>query len=267
MDQTFPSPASPPPSARGIALGDRLRAAGIHAVLSALVAALAAGLVFGLWYPTPFREISGGRELFFIVVAVDVVLGPLITLAVFDRRKPWRELRRDLAVVALLQLGGLVYGLHTVYEARPVVLALEVDRLRVVRAIDLDNAELAKAPPEWRKLPLWGLQVLTARLPNSDEKFEAITLGLQGADIGMRPQFWQPASETRAALLRGAKPLSVLQQRHEARAAELQTYITATGRRVEQLKFLPLLARRTDWVAFLDADTGELVGYAPFDGF
>lgn len=244
-----------------------MRAAGIHVALSALVAALAAGLVFGLWYPTPFREISGGRELFFIVVAVDVVLGPLITLAVFDRRKPWHELRRDLAVVALLQLGGLLYGLHTVYEARPVVLALEVDRLRVVRAIDLDYAELAKAPSEWQKLPLWGLQVLTARLPNDDEKFEAITLGLQGADIGMRPQFWQPAAETRAALLRGAKPLHVLQQRHGARAIELQPYIAATGRRAEQLKYLPLLARRSDWVALLDASSGELVGYAPFDGF
>lgn len=267
MDQTFPSPASPSPPARGIAFGSRLRAAGIHAGLSALVAALAGALVFGLWYPTPFREISGGRELFFIVVAVDVVLGPLITLAVFDRRKPWRELRRDLAIVALLQLGGLLYGLHTVYEARPVVLALEVDRLRVVRAIDLDSTELAKAPPEWRKLPFWGQQVLAARLPHVDEKFEAITLGLQGIDIGMRPQFWQPATETKAALLRGAKPLMVLQHRLGARAAELQPYIAATGRSDEQLKFLPLFARRTDWVALLDAGSGELVGYAPFDGF
>lgn len=266
MDQTFPSPASPPPAQRFM-LGPRVRAAGIHLGLSTLIAALAAALVFGLWYPTPFREISGGRELFFIVVAVDVVLGPLITFAVFDRRKPWRELRRDLAVVALLQLGGLLYGLHTVYEARPVVLALEIDRLRVVRAIDLDGAELAKAPPEWQKLPLWGFLVLTTRLPNADEKFEAITRGLQGEDLGMRPPFWRPAAETQAALLHGAKPLKLLQQRHAGRVAELQPFIAATARQAEHLKYLPLLARRTDWVAFLDADTGELVGYAPFDGF
>lgn len=266
MEQTLPPAASPPP-ARGFDLKSRLRAAGIHLGLSALVAALAAGLVFGLWYPPPFREISGGRELFFIVVSVDVVLGPLITFAVFDRRKPWSELRRDLALVALLQLTGLGYGLHTVFEARPVVLALENTRLRVVRAIDLDTADLSKAPPEWQRLPLWGVWTISTRQPTADEKLEAIDRGLQGEDIGMRPQFWQPASATAAALVAGSKPVAELQKHYPARSAELQAALAATGRPADQLKYVPLLARRTDWVAFVDGGNGQIVGYAAFDGF
>lgn len=266
MEQILPPAASPPP-ARGFDLGSRLRAAGIHLGLSALVAALAAGLVFGLWYPSPFREISGGRELFFIVVAVDVVLGPLITFAVFDRRKPWSELRRDLAIVALLQLGGLGYGLHTVFEARPVVLALEQDRLRVVRAIDLSAADLAQAPPEWQRLPWWGVQTLATRPPSSSEKLEAIDLGLQGQDIGMRPQFWLPSSATAAALIAGGKPVAELNRHYPARAPELQAALAATGVAADQLRYLPLLARRTDWIALVDGGSGRIVGYAPFDGF
>ena len=78
----------------------RLRAAAIHLALSVAVAGLAGLLVFALWYPYPYREISGGRELFLLVVAVDIVIGPLITFAVFNRAKPVAELRRDLAVVA-----------------------------------------------------------------------------------------------------------------------------------------------------------------------
>ena len=62
---------------------NRLRASSIHLGISLLIAALAALLVFGLWYPYPYREISGGRDLFFLVVAVDVAMGPLITLAIF----------------------------------------------------------------------------------------------------------------------------------------------------------------------------------------
>jgi hypothetical protein len=50
---------------------------------------VAAALVFGVWYPYPYREISGGRELFLIVVTVDVIWGHCITLAVFNRTKPW----------------------------------------------------------------------------------------------------------------------------------------------------------------------------------
>jgi hypothetical protein len=67
---------------------DRLRASAIHFCISVAIALLAALLVFFVWYPNPYREISGGRELFLILVSVDVVLGPLITLAIFDRAKP-----------------------------------------------------------------------------------------------------------------------------------------------------------------------------------
>jgi glycerol uptake facilitator-like aquaporin len=91
---------------------DRLQASAVHLAISAAIAALAAALVFWLWYPYPYREISGGRELFLIVVSVDVILGPFITLAVFNRTKPWTVLRRDLVVVAILQL--LALGLWAV---------------------------------------------------------------------------------------------------------------------------------------------------------
>jgi hypothetical protein len=86
---------------------DRFKAGGIHLSASLFIAALAAALVFGVWYPYPYREISGGRELFVLLVSVDVVMGPLITFAVFNRGKPVSELKRDLAIVVLMQLGSL----------------------------------------------------------------------------------------------------------------------------------------------------------------
>lgn len=260
-------PLTPPLGPGGFQIAARARAAGIHLLLSAGVAGLAALLVFGLWYPAPFREISGGRELFFIIIAVDVVLGPLITFSVFDRRKPWSELRRDLAVVGLLQLGGLAYGLHTVFVARPVVLAGEGQRLRVLRAIDLDAAALAKAPADLQHLPLHGIRVVAARELNTEERNQAIDMALGGVDVGMRPELWLPPERTPAALVAAAKPVDELARRYPQRTDELARFVAATGRTAAHLKFLPLLARRTDWVAFIDAASGAIVGYAPFDGF
>src|SRR6478609_8700249 len=98
----------------------RFKASAIHLGISLAIAVLAAMLVFGIWYPYPYRELSGGRELFLLLVSVDVILGPLITLAIFNRAKPRKELRRDLAVVGLIQLAALGYGLWTVFVARPV---------------------------------------------------------------------------------------------------------------------------------------------------
>lgn len=113
----------------------RLKAACIHFGISLLVALAAALLVFLVWYPYPYREISGGRELFMMVVAVDVVMGPLMTLTIFNLKKPMKERCRDLAIIGLLQLAALAYGLWTVSVARPVHLGYEIDRFRVVHAM------------------------------------------------------------------------------------------------------------------------------------
>jgi hypothetical protein len=56
------------------------QAAGIHSLCSVLVAAMAAWVVFAVWYACPYRELSGGRERFLLLESEDVVCGPLLTL-------------------------------------------------------------------------------------------------------------------------------------------------------------------------------------------
>jgi hypothetical protein len=245
----------------------RLRASLIHLAASGLVAALAAALVFALWYPMPYREASGGRELFLLMVAVDVVLGPLITLAVFDPRKPRAELMRDLGVVVLLQLAALAYGLHTVALARPAVVALEGNRLRVVRPVDLEQADFSRAPPELGSLSWWGPLLVAARPPTAAEQADAIGRGLAGEDIGMRPEFWRPDRERGTAFASAAQPLDKLTRLWPQHSAQLQRAVEATGRPRDQLGYLPILARRTDWSVLVDLKDGSVVGYVPIDGF
>src|SRR6476620_1241962 len=142
----------------------RLRAAAIHLALSIMVAGLAGLLVFAVWYPYPYREVSGGRELFLLVVSVDIVIGPLVTLAVFNRAKPDAELKRDLAIVGLLQLAALCYGLWTVHLARPVHMVFEYNRFRVVHQVDIPTELNDKAPAGIDIAP-WGGPTLIALRP------------------------------------------------------------------------------------------------------
>jgi hypothetical protein len=254
----------------GASLMARARAALAHLAISTLIAAIAATLVFWLWYPTPFREISGGRELFLIVVTVDVVLGPLITFFIFDRRKPRSELVRDLGVVVLLQLGALAYGMHSVAQARPAVVALEGKRLRVVRAIDLPDEDLKRAPKGLDSLPWTGPTMVATRPPRAEEKFEAIDRGLAGQDLGMRPEFWLPEAQSAAAYAESAMPIDRLRTLNAKRVAELDAAIASVvgdAQTTGNLGYLPILARRTDWSALVDRNTGRIVGYVPFEGF
>ncbi len=48
----------------------------------AFIAALAAALVFLVWYPSPYSTLAGGTGLFLLIVSVDVVMGPALTAVV-----------------------------------------------------------------------------------------------------------------------------------------------------------------------------------------
>jgi len=61
--------------------------------------------------------------------------------------------------------------------------------------------------------------------------------------------------------------VSTLAKRFPARKAILDAAIAETGLPEDRLGYLPLLARRADWVVLVDVSNGRIVGYAPFDGF
>lgn len=247
-------------------LRSRAKASLLHFSASLVVALLAATLVFGLWYRWPYRLISGGQELFVLLVSVDIVLGPLLTFAVFDTAKGRRHLTRDLTAIVILQLAALVYGLHTVYEARPVALVFEVDRFRVITAYDVHRPELPEALEQYRRLPLTGPWILgTRKVRDGRENTDALVLGFKGIDIGQRPLFWQPYELSKPDIFKKARSVSVLMERYPTRRSEIEAAMRSAGIQPESATFLPVVAR-LDWVAVLDK-TGDVATYLPLDGF
>lgn len=249
-------------------LRQRMRAAGIHLLLSLAGAALAAGLVFGLWYPGIYRVLAGGRELFLLIVTVDVILGPLLTFIVFDSKKFWPSLRRDLAIIGSIQLAALLYGLTTVYEARPVAMVFEVDRFRVVTAAQVHLADLADARLEYRHLPLTGPWLLGTRQPREGrEHTEALFLALEkGVDRGYRPLFWQSYNESLPDIMLRARPVTLLLAQYPQAAKELKDELRKLSLDAVEAKFLPVMGRGGNWVVILDTQ-GRLLHFVPVDGF
>ncbi|MBC7470965.1 MAG: pilus assembly protein [Ramlibacter sp.] len=247
---------------------DRFKAAGIHLAISVCIAALAAALVFAVWYPYPYREISGGRELFLILIGVDVILGPSITLAIFNRAKPSRELRRDLMIVGLIQLAALGYGLQTLFVARPVHLVFELDRFRVVHAVDVPSDLMGKVPAGIDALPLSGPTPLSLRrFTDRREEQDATLAALQGISLSSRPDLWQTYDAGREQILAAAKPADQLKSRFAARAGEIDAALARAGRQAATTAYLPLVGRKSFWTAFVDPVTADVVGFMPLDSF
>ena len=245
-------------------------AASKHLVLSLLLAGVVAALVFGMWYPSPYGQLAGGQGLFWLIVIVDVVCGPLLTLVIYDLKKPRAELVRDIGLVVLIQLAALTYGLNSLAQARPVWLAFEKDSFRVVSVPDITPGTLELAPEPLRSLSLTGPKPLGVRLAQgTDSDFLAnVQQSMAGNYAAFRPDRWVPYSDQAADVARVAKPLAALQARYADQAALIESAVKRSGRTADALGYLPLMSEnRSDWVVLVDRTTGEPVGYLPLDGW
>ena len=101
-------------------LSRRLRAAGVHLGISLVVLAFAGYLVRVRWFPGFHFGVDGGWQGLRITLAAQLVLGPVLTLVIFNPFKARRLIVFDLACTGLLQAFALGFGLYAIHGQRPV---------------------------------------------------------------------------------------------------------------------------------------------------
>jgi hypothetical protein len=250
---------------------EKAKAAFIHLLLSILVASIAAYMVFGVWFPYPYNEVSGGRSLFTLIIWVDICCGPLLTMVLYNSAKSRKELTLDLGLIGIIQLGALLYGVYTVMLARPIYMVFEVDRYSVVTLADVLVEEFPTAREEFRTAPIFsGPRLIAAEspAPGSEDYQRTIDLALQGLDISSRPRYWVPYSEKTAEVLRRAKTIEELKNRRPEKKEIIAEAVAATQLPETELAYLPMRIRKSfEWVALINNKTAEVVGYANVDGY
>lgn len=240
----------------------------MHLLLSASVVGLVAFLVFSIWYPYPYAQISGGRELFIILVSVDVLVGPLITLVVFAPQKSQRERFLDMCVVVVLQISALLYGVWTMSQARPVQLVYEYGRFGVAHAVEVDTALIPADILQEEAYPWNGPKLKSLRaFQTSEEETVATLVALSGAPLAARADLWQPYSEAVQDLLQQSKPISSLLALYPTREQEIVTLVNKAGVDVSTVRYLPLAARGQFWTVFVHPLSGIPIAFFPLDSF
>ncbi len=243
---------------------NRWKASALHLAISAAIAAAVVTLMLAVWYPQPYFAAMGGDTLIMLLIGVDVVVGPLITLIIFDPKK--KNLRFDLAVIAVLQLSALVYGCSVMFDARPVYNVFVVDRFETVAANQIDAASLAAVrTDEFRDASARrseGHRRTPARPP--ERKAEIIMSAMNGgADLANLPELYVPYAQFRQDAARSARPLAELAKRQPDAAETIRSYVAGTGRAEATLGFLPMKARNRDMTVVVDVMTGDVVGIVP----
>ena len=129
----------------------------LHLGMSLALIAVVFSIIYLAWFPHALAAASGGLEGLTIVAAVDVVLGPLLTLVIYDIAKSKAHLARDIGVIIFLQLSCLIAGVFVVHEARPLVVVHVFDTFHVLSqpsfdALDLDSGVLNKFSGDYPKM-------------------------------------------------------------------------------------------------------------------
>ena len=241
----------------------RWNAAGIHLGISAMIAAVVLAVIYLVWYPSPYFKAMGGDQLLLLLIGVDVVIGPLITLIIYKAGK--KGLMFDLAVIAFLQSAALVYGVMIAAQARPVYSVFVIDRFETVAANALDPAEQAKVTrPEFQS-PSWtGPQRVGVVKPVDREEAARILFSLmEGKDLQHFPQHYVPYTDVAMEAGRRAQPIATLRHYNQQSGTEIDSFLNKHGVKEAEVGFLPLRARRGELSVIVKRANGDVVGTLP----
>lgn len=237
----------------------RWQAAGTHLLISLLIGALSLAVILGIWFPGALFAAAGGLGLLYLLIGVDVILGPLLTLVVFKSGKP--GMKFDLAVIGAVQLAALVYGFTVVAQARPAFLVFVLDRFEMVAAVELEPEELAKAKrAEFRSVPWTGPKLVAADMPADEaERQKLVELAQAGIDLQHFPKYYVPYAERAPQVLAKAMTIAKLRATEPANMPAVEDWLKSSGTKEDEVRALLLRTRFAWLVVLLDPRTAQPV--------
>lgn len=239
----------------------RFKAATTHLLISATLSALVICLLLFGWYPLPFFWALGGLMLLILIIGIDVVLGPVMTLILFNPKKSRRALALDLSLIAIVQLSALGYGLYSGYLSRLTFSVFDGKSFQLVQAGDVAGNFLKQAKlPEYQSLPLVGYRMAALDIPTDTKTqddlafFKALGVGPQAM-----PNYYVPLAAARASLLQASIPMSHLQQKSSALFTSIDAALREHKLQWQQVSVLPFNVRTATYTAVVNLESGTLL--------
>lgn len=243
----------------------RFRAALTHLLISATLAAIVIGLILFGWYPLPYFWAMGGPMLIGLLVGIDVVLGPLMTMILFNPAKSRRALMLDLTLIGVVQLGALAYGVHSGYVGRMAYGVFVNDRFHLVQASELAPALMDKASdPAFKQVPFISRRIIGTEVPdNETARSDLAFYKAVGAGPQQMPQFYMPLSNNREQLRAARIAREQIERRQPALATRIEQLLDTRDLTWEDTAVLPFEMDTATYTAVVDLRTCTLMQVFP----
>jgi hypothetical protein len=225
-----------------------------HLLISIVLAIISTFIVFFIWHPFPLAKAVGVTHIFIMMLLIDTILGPLLTLLIAKKGKP--SLRYDLTIIFILQLGALFYGMYNIASSRPVWIVFDSMRFDLVQANDIPKELLPLSKQPFNKLPLLSQNWAAVRVAKSDkEKSDRTFWELeQGVAPSMMPNLYTPLIHYQTKIQQQALPLEQLNSYNSN-----LSIIQVLNKHPQATAWLPLKANAVDMVVLINKEKGEVV--------
>ena len=98
----------------------RFKATSIHLTISILAFIIILYFIIFHWFPDPHFKVNGGWQGVRIMIFVDFVLGPCLTLILFNPTKSKKAIIFDLSIITMIQISAFTWGVYAVHSQRPI---------------------------------------------------------------------------------------------------------------------------------------------------
>lgn len=225
-----------------------------HLLISFLFAFLILLWVFFVWYSQPLAKAVGVIQIFLMMIAIDVILGPTLSFLVYKEAK--KTLKFDLAAIILIQILALGYGLYSIAQGRPAWLVYNVDRFELVRNNEIIEANIQITQPQFRYPSWFNPQFAAVKVPKNKEErsksmFEEIFSGISSAQ---RPELYIDLIQVKSLMQHKVQNLKELEKFNSKQDVEniLKKYPEANA-------WVPLKANAVDMVVLMDKNSAQVV--------
>lgn len=225
-----------------------------HLAISVIIALIASSIIFLVWYSEPLAIAVGVMSIVLMMLAIDVVIGPLFTLLVYKEGK--KTLKFDLSVIVLIQLSAFLYGFYSIEQGRPVWIVFNVDNFELVRKNEIVNQNINQIKPQfkqpsWLKPRIVATEFSTNIQQRNDDMFAEV---FGGISLAQRPERYVNFAKAKKQIQEHALPLKDLEKYNEITKVQktLIEYPKANA-------FLPLKANVVDMVVLINKEQAEVI--------
>jgi len=229
----------------------RYKASLIHLCVSATAVLSFFMLVYYFWYPAPYFLFSDVTDPMIMIAGVDIVLGPILTLAVFKSGK--KGMLFDLCCIGALQFSALTYGGYAIFQGRPAYIVYGDGKFNYLTEAQVDRTLLTNTD-----LQSYSMKPIMAYNPPPKDEITKNILAFLGPEAAF--EYYVPFFPNLKDVLLGSLTVEKLAHIDPRNKIALDNFVKSHDKEINDYAYYQLFKGKKSIVVALERATGEIVG-------